>query len=94
MVQKTDSEVVFADSQGEALIRKTAGVCGGDACIRNSRIMVWLLVAERRAEKKDQEILRSHPTLTEQDLDAAWKYASQNPEEIELAISRQEDEEN
>jgi uncharacterized protein (DUF433 family) len=92
MVQKTESEVVFADSQGEALIRKTAGVCGGDACIRNSRIMVWLLVAEKRAGRADREILESFPTLTARDLAAAWEYATQHPEEIELAISRQEEE--
>ena len=30
-----------------ARITKTAGVCGGDACIENTRIPVWLLVSLR-----------------------------------------------
>ncbi len=26
------------------IIQKTPNVCGGDACIRNTRIRVWLIV--------------------------------------------------
>ena len=29
-------------------IQKTPGVCGGDACIRQTRIPVWVLVNARR----------------------------------------------
>jgi hypothetical protein len=32
-------QVALADAHGKALIRKTPGVCGGTACIRDTRIM-------------------------------------------------------
>ena len=53
MINAQDSEVVLTSPNGEALIRKTPMVCGGDACIRNSRIMVWLLVAFKRGGMTD-----------------------------------------
>jgi uncharacterized protein (DUF433 family) len=42
------SEVVLHGRNGEALVQKTSGVCGGEACIRDTRIMVWLLVSLMR----------------------------------------------
>lgn len=30
------------------IIRKTSGVCGGYACVRNTRIPVWTLVSLRQ----------------------------------------------
>ena len=70
----------------EPAIRKTPGVCGGDACIRNTRIMVWLLVSMKRQSVTEQELLYNYPSLTPADLAAAWDYVQQNPLEIEAAI--------
>ncbi len=67
-------------------IQKTPGVCGGDACIRQSRIAVWMLVMDRKLGMTDAETLDSFPTLTQVDLDAAWEYYRSNPVEIEQAI--------
>ena len=55
-------------------IRHTAGVCGGNACIRNTRIPVWTLVSVRSQGATDYELLEDYPSLVQTDLDAAWIY--------------------
>ncbi|PZO41523.1 MAG: hypothetical protein DCF19_10015 [Pseudanabaena frigida] len=72
-------------------IEKTAGVCGGDACIRSTRIPVWLLVSYRQQGTSDAKILDAYPSLTAIDLANAWMYAESHPEEIEIAIRRNEE---
>lgn len=67
-------------------ISKTDGVCGGDACIRDTRITVWGLVEYRRLGKSDSQLLESIAGLTECDLAEAWRYAKSHPLEIEAAI--------
>src|ERR1700722_11645215 len=67
-------------------IEKTAGICGGDARIANTRIPVWLLVLQRKSGRDDQQVLDSYPILTMTDLDAAWEFYSNNPLEIEQSI--------
>lgn len=67
-------------------ITRTPGVCGGDACVRGTRIMVWLLVLMRRRGRSDAELLRDYPTLSAADLDAAWDYYRLHPTEIEQAV--------
>ncbi|HVS34517.1 MAG TPA: DUF433 domain-containing protein [Gemmataceae bacterium] len=71
-----------------SLISSTPGVCGGEACIRGTRIMVWLLVYMRRRGRTDADILDGYPGLTQADLDAAWDYYGQHATEIEQAIWR------
>jgi uncharacterized protein (DUF433 family) len=73
-----------------SLIQKTPDVCGGDACIRNSRIMVWLLVAMMRDGMAEEQILYNYPGLTTDDLAAAWEYYKHNRQEIDEAIANQE----
>ncbi|WP_017299535.1 DUF433 domain-containing protein [Nodosilinea nodulosa] len=70
-------------------IEKTPNVMGGDACIRQTRIPVWLLVSLRRQGATETYLLEDYPDLTAADLANAWLYASANPEEIEGAIQRQ-----
>jgi uncharacterized protein (DUF433 family) len=68
-------------------IQKTPGLIGGDACIRNTRIAVWMLVEAKRMGITDAELLKSYdPPLSQADLDTAWAYAAANTEEIEQAI--------
>jgi uncharacterized protein (DUF433 family) len=70
----------------ESAITKAANVCGGDACIRQMRIPVWLLVLKRELGASEESVLSSYPDLTADDLDAAWGYYRENPLEIERAI--------
>ena len=72
-------------------ISKKAGRCGGDACIRDTRITVWGLVSYRRLGMSDAEILAAVQGLTADDLQAAWEYAAQNPAEIDRAIQENEE---
>jgi uncharacterized protein (DUF433 family) len=64
--------------------------CGGDACIRETRIPVWTLVNYRRLGASDADILQAYPSLTPADLEAAWAYESTHPAEIEQAIRENE----
>jgi uncharacterized protein (DUF433 family) len=75
----------------KTIIQKRPNVCDGEACIGNRRIMVWLLVAYRKAGMSDARIMTSFDaTLTQADLDAAWDYYAHNEEEIETAILNNE----
>jgi uncharacterized protein (DUF433 family) len=70
----------------EPSIRKTPGVCGGQACIRSTRIPVWLLAFYRRGGWSEERVLDNYPSLTQTDLAAAWEYEQQHPREIDRAI--------
>ncbi len=72
-------------------IQKTPDVCGGDACIRNTRITIWGLVEWRRLGLADDEILRRIRGLTAADLAIAWSYYKQHSDEIEQAIRENEE---
>ncbi|MDZ8104333.1 MAG: DUF433 domain-containing protein [Nostoc sp. DedQUE12a] len=69
------------------LIQKTPGVCGGNARIRDTRIAVWTLVSFRQQGASEEELLRNYPALTPEDLEAAWFYYKEHPEEIDLVIA-------
>ncbi|MEW6263155.1 MAG: BPTD_3080 family restriction endonuclease [Thermodesulfobacteriota bacterium] len=76
--------------EGISVIKKTKGVCGGEARIRNTRIPVWVLVNYRRLGVTDEELLEYYPSLRKEDLIQTWRYYEDNREEIELAIEEQE----
>lgn len=67
-------------------VQKRPQVCGGDACLRDTRYTVWGLVEWRRLGLDDPEILRRHPDLSPEDLEAAWDYFRKNNLEIEQAL--------
>jgi uncharacterized protein (DUF433 family) len=73
-------------TEAEERVTRTPGVGGGDACIRGTRIMVWLLVAMQKDGKDDAALLADYPTLTPADLDAAWDYYRRHPVEVEQSI--------
>ena len=72
--------------QTTSWVEKNAEVCGGDACVRQTRIMVWLLLDLRQQGVSDEELLESYPSLTTEDLEAAWEYVRLHLDEIEEAI--------
>jgi uncharacterized protein (DUF433 family) len=71
-------------------IEKMPGVMGGDACIRQTRIPVWLLISLRQQGAAESDLLEDYPSLTASDLANAWLYADSYPNEISAAIQRQE----
>lgn len=52
-------------------------VCHGRACIRGTRVMVSAVVDNVAAGVPRDEILRSYPTLTDADIEAALAYAAE-----------------
>jgi uncharacterized protein (DUF433 family) len=70
-------------------IGKTPNVMGGDACIRQTRIPVWLLVSLRQQGATEALLLEDYPDLTAADLANAWLYASAHEAEIAAALQRQ-----
>jgi len=83
-------EPVPAVAPGESSgVYKNPRVSGGDACVGNTRIPVWTLVAYRDLGRRDEDLLRDFPSLTAANLRAAWAYAAENPDEIREAIAAQ-----
>ena len=74
------------DTSRKSWVQNTPGVCGGRACIRNTRITVWGLVNSRRLGASDEQILQSIAGLTPEDLHAAWDYVAKHPAEIDADI--------
>lgn len=72
-------------------ISKSPDRCGGDACIRDTRIPVWVIVNYRRLGMSDTGILNAYPSLTPSDLEAAFAYADTNAEEIDRSIRENEE---
>ena len=70
----------------QSWIKKTADVCGGDACIRNTRITVNGLVEWRKLGLSDERILEIIEGLTPEDLAAAWEYYRLHQAEIDEEI--------
>lgn len=79
----TDNMVAQARIQR---IASTPGVCGGDPCVRGTRIAVWLLEHRRRLNRSVEQIIASFPFLSKEDVQAAFDYASAHKAEIELQI--------
>jgi uncharacterized protein (DUF433 family) len=78
-------------SPAKSWIQKTPEVCGGDACIRNTRITVWGLVAYRKLGLSDTRLLEIIEGLTAADLKAAWDYYERNRQEIDEEIRLNEE---
>ena len=71
-------------------IEKNPKVMGGDACIRQTRIPVWLLISLQRQGATEAYILADYPELSAADLVNVWFYADTHSGEIDAAIQRQE----
>jgi len=67
-------------------VEKTPGVCGGRACLRNTRVTVWGLVNSRRLGATDEQLLHDIVGLTPEDLRVAWDYYREHTAEIDADI--------
>jgi uncharacterized protein (DUF433 family) len=63
-------------------ITKAPDVCGGRACIDNTRIRVLDVAVLDRAGHTPSEIREAYPTLSLAQVYAALSYAYEHPEEI------------
>jgi uncharacterized protein (DUF433 family) len=71
-------------------IKRTPGVSGGDACVRDTRIPVWTLVGLQKLGRTEAQLLEDFPSLTAADMNAVWEYYRAHTAEIETAIAAQE----
>jgi uncharacterized protein (DUF433 family) len=78
--------IMATDITKKSCVQKTPGVCGGRACIRNTRITVWGLVNSRRLGLTEEQILENIVGLTPEDLQAAWAYYAEHAAEIDEDI--------
>ncbi len=82
--------MVADTSAKKSWIQKTPGVCGGRACLRNTRITVWGIVNYRWLGASDETILESIAGLTPDDLRTAWDYYRDSKAEIDADIRENE----
>ena len=75
---------------GPSSIEKNRDIMGGAACIRGTRIPVWLLEQARSQGVSEADLLRNYPGLTAEDLVNAWDYVEANRDEIAAAIEANE----
>ena len=59
-----------------AVIRKTPGVIGGDACIGNRRIAVWMLVEAKKLGVSDEQLLNDYEQPLTQAERVVWEDVS------------------
>ena len=52
-------------------------ICHGKACIKGTRIMVSIILDNLAAGVSQEEILRSYPSLSPEDVQAAIAYAAE-----------------
>jgi len=52
-------------------------VCHGQACIQGTRIMVAVILDNLAAGVQTEELLKSYPTLSAEDIQAALEYAAE-----------------
>jgi len=53
------------------------GVCHGQACIKGTRIIVSLVLDNLAAGVTHEDLLRSYPSLSPEDIQAAIAYAAE-----------------
>ncbi|MBF8271107.1 MAG: protein of unknown function DUF433 [Magnetococcales bacterium] len=65
-----------ADINWRDYITTDPNICHGQACIRGTRIPVAVVLDNLATNLSHQEILQSYPSLTEESLRAATRYAA------------------
>ncbi len=51
-------------------------ICGGEPCIRGTRIPVWVILSHLAAGEDYEKVLKNFPNITREDILAAIEYAS------------------
>lgn len=63
-------------------------VCHGQACIRGTRISVSVILDNLAAGTAEEEILKSYPSLTREDIQAAIGYAADLAKERHIVVNQ------
>ncbi len=75
-------------AQWRERIRVNPAVCHGRACIRGTRVMVSVILDNVAAGIPRADLLRSYPSITDAEIDAALSYAAELTREgtVELPL--------
>jgi len=71
-------------------ITKDPEICGGKACIDNTRVRVVDIVYLLKEGHSPEQMLREYPSLTLAQVHAALSYYYDHPDEIEASIAADE----
>lgn len=82
---------MFSKLKVGSWVQKTPGVCGGEPCIRSTRITVSGLVNARQLGATDEQLIENIIGLTTEDLRVAWDYYEKHAAEIDEAIRLNEE---
>lgn len=63
-------------------------ICHGKACIRGTRIPVSVILDNLVVGETEQGILKSYPSLTPEDIQAAIAYAAELAKERHIAVNQ------
>ena len=66
-------------------------ICHGKACIKGTRVMVSVILDNFAAGNSEEEILRSYPSLTRLDIQAALAYAAELTKERLIPVGIREE---
>ena len=83
----TEDYALFQEALIPKMVRKTSGVAGGYACIRDTRIAVWTLISLTQQGANEEELSMDFPGLTRFDFLAARAYYQANRDEIDALIA-------
>ncbi|QHU99419.1 hypothetical protein BWK47_04260 [Synechocystis sp. CACIAM 05] len=83
---------LFQNTLMAKMIKKTPGICGGHACIRDTRIAVWTIISLINQGGTDLELLADFPGLTAFDLLTIKEYYQSHRQEIDNLIDYQDQE--
>ena len=61
---------------GHERIVSDVNVCGGEACVKNTRIPVRIILSHLAAGDTVEDLLGDFPNLTKEDIKACLEYAS------------------
>lgn len=86
-ILKPQLELKKVEKVRSRTIRKTVGICGGHARIRDTRIPVWKIISLQQQGAETPELLRDFPSLSTEDLNNARFYYNTHQQEIDKAIA-------
>ena len=61
-------------------------VCHGQACVKGTRIMAWLIVQYLANGDSAEEVLAAHPSLAREDVQACLAFAAEMARERVLPV--------
>ena len=69
------------------MVKKTPGVAGGCACLRDTRIAVWTIISLKNQGADEAELSLDFPGLTSFDFLAAQAYYQTHRDEIDTIVA-------